>query len=103
MAAMRSARRIALIAGAAGIAADATGIASAATEESNPHASEALGWASFGLGMVSLGANVADGVHQRSLKREANESMSGSVESNMSIECEGAPSNKWRNLKKHQG
>ncbi|AVO60077.1 RHS repeat-associated core domain-containing protein [Pseudomonas chlororaphis] len=89
MAAMRSARRIALIAGAAGIAADATGIASAATEESNPHASEALGWASFGLGMVSLGANVADGVHQRSLKREANESMSGSVESNMSIECEG--------------
>lgn len=82
MAAIRNARRISLIAGAAGVAADATGIASAATEESNPHASEALGWASFGLGIASLGANVADGVHQRSLKRSPNESMSGSVESN---------------------
>ncbi|MGY4818219.1 RHS repeat-associated core domain-containing protein [Pseudomonas chlororaphis subsp. piscium] len=82
MAAIRNARRIALIAGAAGVAADATGIASTATEESNPHASEVLGWASFGLGMVSLGADVANGVHQRSLKKGANESMSGSVESN---------------------
>ncbi|AZD09349.1 hypothetical protein C4K26_3954 [Pseudomonas chlororaphis] len=82
MAAIRNARRLSLIAGAAGIAADATGIASAATEESNPQASEALGWASFGLGLVSLGADVAGGIQQRSAKMSPDKPMNGSVESN---------------------